>query len=72
VRVSPVWGCEHVDGDPTAGDLLRLTAAAEVVLNAAQRLGPDVVGEATLAELLELHDRAQRALARVEQRVDVR
>jgi len=56
----------------TAGDLLRLTAAAEVVLNAAKRVDADVVDEATLAELLDLHDRAQRALARVEHRVDIR
>ena len=61
-----------MDRDATAGDLLRLTAAAEVVLNAAQRLGAEIVDEATLAELLELHDRAQRVLARVEHRVDVR
>jgi hypothetical protein len=61
-----------MDADPTADDLLRVAAATEVVLSAAKRLDADIVDDATLAELLELHDRAQRALGRIEHRVDVR
>jgi hypothetical protein len=61
-----------VDGDPTTGDLLRLAAATEVALSAAESLGPNVADEATLVELRELHDRAHEALGRLEHRVDVR
>jgi hypothetical protein len=61
-----------VDADSTADDLLRVAAATAVVLSAAERLDADIVDEATLAELLELHDRAQRALSRIEQPSDVR
>ena len=61
-----------MDADPTADDLLRVAAATEVVLSAAERLDADIVDEVTLVELLELHDRTQRALRRIEHRVDVR
>jgi hypothetical protein len=60
-----------MDEDPTVGDLLRVIAGTEVVLNAAEKLDPEFVDEAILVDLQELHDRARRALARVEQRVDV-
>jgi hypothetical protein len=61
-----------MDADPTVGDLLRLIAGAEVVLSAAQKLDADIVDDAGLAEVHELHDRAMRELARLEYRVDVR
>lgn len=60
-----------MDEDQTIGDLLRLVAGTEVVLSAAERVGADIVDEAVLAELQELHDRAVRVLARLEHRVDV-
>ncbi len=60
-----------MDEDQTIGDLLRLVAGTEVVLSAAERVGADIVDEAVLAELHELHDRAVRVLARLEHRVDV-
>jgi hypothetical protein len=60
-----------MDEDPTAGDLLRVIAGTEVVLSAAEKLDPDFVDESILVDLHELHDRASRALARVEHRVDV-
>jgi hypothetical protein len=53
-----------VDDDPDVGDLLRLAAAAEVVLALAERVDGDVADEAILAELHELVDRANRALER--------
>jgi hypothetical protein len=61
-----------MDEDQAVGDLLRLIAGTEVVLSAAERMDADIVDEAVLAELHELHDRAVRALARLEYRVDVR
>ena len=60
-----------MDEDQAVGDLLRLVAGTEVVLSAAERIGTDIVDEAVLAELRELHDRAVRVLARLEHRVDV-
>ena len=60
-----------MDADPTAGDLLRVIAGTEVVLGAAAKLDADIVDEAILAELHDLHDRACRVLARLEHRVDV-
>jgi len=51
-----------VDGDPDVGDLLRLTAATEVVLALAERVDGDIADEAIVAELRELLDRASRAL----------
>ena len=41
-------------------------------LAAAEGIGANIVDEATLVELRELHDRAHEALSRVEHRVDVR
>ena len=60
-----------MDEDRTVGDLLRLVAGTEVVLSAAERVDADIVDEAVLAELHELHDRAVRVLARLEHRVDI-
>ena len=60
-----------MDEDQTVGDLLRLIAGTEVVLSAAERIDSDIVDEAVLAELHDLHDRAVRLLARLEHRVDV-
>jgi hypothetical protein len=60
-----------MDADATAGDLLRVIAGTEVVLSAAEKLDPDIVDEALLAELHDLHDRARRVLGRLERRVDV-
>jgi hypothetical protein len=60
-----------MDEDHAVGDLLRLVAGTEVVLSAAERIDTDIVDEAVLAELRELHDRAVRVLARLEHRVDV-
>jgi hypothetical protein len=60
-----------MDEDQAVGDLLRLVAGTEVVLSAAERIDTDIVDEAVLAELRELHDRAVRVLARLEHRVDV-
>jgi hypothetical protein len=60
-----------MDEDHAVGDLLRLVAGTEVVLSAAERIDTDIVDEAVLAELHELHDRAVRVLARLEHRVDV-
>ena len=51
-----------MDGDPDVGDLLRLTAATEVVLALAERVDGDIADEAIVAELRELLDRASRAL----------
>jgi len=51
-----------VDGDPDVGELLRLTAATEVVLALAERVDGDIADEAIVAELRELLDRASRAL----------
>jgi hypothetical protein len=61
-----------MDGDPTTQDLLRLIAGTEVVLSAARKLDAEIVDEALLADLLDLHDRAERVLGRLEHRVDVR
>jgi hypothetical protein len=60
-----------MDEDRTVGDLLRLVAGTEVVLSAAERVDADIVDDAVLAELHDLHDRAVRLLARLEHRVDV-
>ena len=51
-----------MDGDPDVGELLRLTAATEVVLALAERVDGDIADEAIVAELRELLDRASRAL----------
>lgn len=51
-----------MDGDPDVGDLLRLTAATEVVLALAERVDGDIADEAIVVELRELLDRASRAL----------
>lgn len=53
-----------MDDGPDVGDLLRLAAAAEVVVALAERVDGDIADEAILAELHELLDRANRALAR--------
>jgi len=53
-----------MNDDPDVGDLLRLVAAGEVVLALAEQVDGDVADEATLAELHELLDRANRALER--------
>jgi hypothetical protein len=53
-----------MNDDPAVGDLLRLAAAAEVVLALAEQVDGDVADQATLAELHELLDRANRALER--------
>jgi hypothetical protein len=60
-----------MDADSTAGDLLRVIAGTEVVLSAAEKLDADIVDEAILAELHDLHDRACRVLRRLEHSVDV-
>jgi hypothetical protein len=60
-----------MDEDRTVGDLLRLVAGTEVVLSSAERVDADIVDEAVLAELHDLHDRAVRLLARLDHRVDV-
>lgn len=54
----------EVDGDPDVGDLLRLASATEIVLTLAERVDGDVADEASLAELHEILDRANRALQR--------
>jgi hypothetical protein len=48
-----------------SGDLIRLVAATEVLLNIAERVDGALVDEALLAELHELHDRAEFHLRRV-------
>jgi hypothetical protein len=53
-----------VDGDLDVGDLLRLAAATEVVLALAAQVDGAIADEATLTELQELLDRANRALQR--------
>ena len=50
--------------DPALGDLLRLSAATEVVLALAERVDGDIADEAIIAELHELLDRASRAVER--------
>ena len=50
--------------DPKRSDLLRLTAATEVVLALAERVDGDIADEAIIAELRELLDRSRRALER--------
>ena len=50
--------------DPKRSDLLRLTAATEVVLALAERVDGDIADEAIIAELHELLDRSRRALER--------
>jgi hypothetical protein len=42
--------------------VFRLAAAAEALLAIAERVDGEIVDEAILAELHELHDRAQSAL----------
>jgi hypothetical protein len=44
------------------GDLIRLAAATEVLLSIAERVDADLVGEALLADLIELRERAESAL----------
>lgn len=52
-----------MNGDPPErGDLIRLAAAAELLLSIAERVDGDLVDEAILAELHELRDRAHSAL----------
>ena len=55
-----------LDGDPyDRGELIRLTAATELLLTIAERVNGDIVDEAILAELHELRDRAYSALGRL-------
>jgi hypothetical protein len=54
-----------VNGDPERGDLIRLAAAAEVLLTIAERVNGELVDEALLADLHELRDRAEAALQRL-------
>lgn len=51
-----------MDAAPESGELIRLVAATEIVLDLAERVDGDVADEAIIAELHELHDRARRAL----------
>lgn len=55
-----------LDGDAyDRGELIRLTAATELLLTIAERVNGDIVDEAILAELHELRDRAYSALGRL-------
>jgi hypothetical protein len=47
------------------GEVMRLAAAAEVLLSIAERVDGDLVDEAFLADLYELRDRANMALDRL-------
>jgi hypothetical protein len=54
-----------MDGDRSDdGDLIRLAAAADVLLAIAERVDGEIVDEAVLAELRELRERAEAALYR--------
>jgi hypothetical protein len=50
---------------PDRRDLVRLAAANEVLIAAAERVDGEIVDEAMLAELYELRDRARAALLRL-------
>jgi len=54
-----------LNGDPPErGDLVRLAAAAEVLLSIAERVDGELVDEAFVADLYELRDRVYTALQR--------
>lgn len=50
------------DDPPERGDLVRLAAAVEVLLQIAERVDGEFVDEALLADLHELRDRAFTAM----------
>lgn len=55
-----------LNGDPPErGDLVRLAAAAEVLLSIAERVDGELVDEAFVADLYELRDRVYTALQRL-------
>jgi hypothetical protein len=55
-----------LNGDPPErGDLIRLAAIVEVLLNVAERVDGELVDEALIADLYELRDRAHSALNRL-------
>ena len=54
-----------VDRELAHGDLLRLAATTEVLIALAERIDGKIADEAILAELHELHDRAELALRRL-------
>lgn len=54
-----------MDGDePDRGDLIRLAAAADVLLAIAERVDGEIADEAILAGLRELRERAESTLRR--------
>jgi hypothetical protein len=57
-----------MDNEPDRNEVIRLAAATEVLLTIAERVDGEVVDEAILAELHELHDRAKSALHRLSER----
>ena len=58
-----------IDGEtPDRGDLIRLTAAVQVLVAIAERVDGEIVDEAILVELYELRDRAESALRRLSER----
>jgi hypothetical protein len=63
-----VWQAALNEDAPDRADLVRLAAAAEVLLTIAERVDGEIVDEAILAELHELRDRAWSALHRLSER----
>jgi hypothetical protein len=64
------FGCLGIAGalngdPPERGDLIRLAAAADILLSIAERVDGEIVDEAFLADLYELRDRAYMALERL-------
>ncbi len=55
-----------MDRDPAeSGDMMRLAAVTDILIEVAERINGDIADEAILAELHELRDRAHAALRRL-------